>query len=40
MSQAEFSHYLNLEETSIKRWETYFVQDIEQDKQMRFKLSS
>src|SRR3989344_1030621 len=28
MSQTEFANYLNVGEASIKRWETYYVQDI------------
>lgn len=37
MSQAEFAIYLNVGEASIKRWETYFIQDVSQDEHMRLK---
>lgn len=37
MSQAHFAHYLNVGEASIKRWETYFVQDASQDEHIRLK---
>ncbi|MCB1119533.1 MAG: DUF4065 domain-containing protein [Chlamydiia bacterium] len=37
MSQAAFAAYLNVGEASIKRWETYAVQDPSQDEHMRLK---
>ena len=37
MSQAAFANYLKVGEASIKRWETYFVQDISQDEHIRLK---
>lgn len=37
MSQAAFATYLKVGEASIKRWETYFVQDIGQDEHIRLK---
>lgn len=37
MSQAAFANYLKVGEASIKRWETYFVQDIGQDEHIRLK---
>ena len=37
MSQASFSNYLKIGEASIKRWETYFVQDASQDELIRLK---
>jgi len=37
MSQAEFADYLNVGEASIKRWETYYIQDVGQDEHMRLK---
>ncbi len=37
MSQAAFANYLKVGEASIKRWETYFVQDVVQDDHMRLK---
>ncbi|NGX63984.1 MAG: hypothetical protein KR126chlam6_01407 [Candidatus Anoxychlamydiales bacterium] len=37
MSQAAFANYLKIGEASIKRWETYFVQDISQDEHIRLK---
>jgi len=37
MSQAAFANYLKVGEASIKRWETYYVQDIVQDDHMRLK---
>ena len=35
MSQAAFANYLKIGEASIKRWETYFVQDVGQDDHIR-----
>ncbi|NGX32072.1 MAG: hypothetical protein K1060chlam4_00110 [Candidatus Anoxychlamydiales bacterium] len=37
MSQATFANYLKIGEASIKRWETYFVQDTSQDEHIRLK---
>lgn len=37
MSQAAFANYLKIGEASIKRWETYFVQDTSQDEHIRLK---
>jgi putative zinc finger/helix-turn-helix YgiT family protein len=37
MSQVAFANYLKVGEASIKRWETYFVQDVAQDEHMRLK---
>ncbi len=37
MSQSAFAHYLKVGEASIKRWETYFVQDVVQDDHIRLK---
>ena len=37
MSQAGFARYLNVGEASIKRWETYYVQDASQDEHIRLK---
>ncbi len=37
MSQAAFANYLKVGEASIKRWETYFIQDIGQDEHIRLK---
>ncbi len=37
MSQAEFARYLNVGEASIKRWETYYIQDSSQDDHIRLK---
>lgn len=37
MSQTAFANYLKVGEASIKRWETYFVQDIGQDEHIRLK---
>lgn len=37
MSQAAFARYLKIGEASIKRWETYFIQDESQDDHMRLK---
>lgn len=37
MSQTLFARYLNVGEASVKRWETYFVQDASQDDHIRIK---
>ena len=37
MSQTAFAAYLNVGEASVKRWETYYVQDDGQDEHMRLK---
>lgn len=37
MSQLEFAEYLKVGEASVKRWETYFVQDESQDDHIRLK---
>lgn len=37
MSQAAFACYLKVGEASIKRWETYYVQDVVQDDHIRLK---
>jgi putative zinc finger/helix-turn-helix YgiT family protein len=37
MSQAAFANYLKVGEASVKRWETYFVQDVGQDEHIRLK---
>lgn len=37
MSQIAFANYLNVGEASIKRWETYYVQDLVQDEHIRLK---
>ncbi|MBI5346366.1 MAG: DUF4065 domain-containing protein [Chlamydiae bacterium] len=37
MSQAAFANYLKIGEASIKRWETYFIQDVSQDEHIRLK---
>jgi putative zinc finger/helix-turn-helix YgiT family protein len=37
MSQAAFASYLKVGEASIKRWETYYVQDVVQDDHIRLK---
>jgi hypothetical protein len=37
MSQVAFANYLKVGEASIKRWETYFVQDVVQDDHIRFR---
>ena len=37
MSQIAFANYLTVGEASIKRWETYFVQDPVQDEHIRLK---
>ncbi|HEY4255462.1 MAG TPA: type II TA system antitoxin MqsA family protein [Chlamydiales bacterium] len=37
MSQIAFANYLKVGEASIKRWETYYVQDLVQDDHIRLK---
>jgi putative zinc finger/helix-turn-helix YgiT family protein len=37
MSQAAFANYLKVGEASVKRWETYYVQDVVQDENIRLK---
>ena len=37
MSQSAFARYLSVGEASIKRWETYYVQDASQDELIRLK---
>jgi putative zinc finger/helix-turn-helix YgiT family protein len=37
MSQSAFARYLNVGEASIKRWETYFIQESSQDELVRLK---
>lgn len=37
MSQIQFAEYLNIGEASIKRWETYYIQDESQDDHIRLK---
>ncbi len=37
MSQVAFANYLKVGEASIKRWETYFVQDVVQNDHIRLK---
>ena len=37
MSQAEFARYIGSGEASIKRWETYYIQDESQDQLLRLK---
>jgi putative zinc finger/helix-turn-helix YgiT family protein len=37
MSQSAFANYLKVGEASIKRWETYYVQDVVQDDHIRLK---
>lgn len=37
MSQTAFASYLKVGEASVKRWETYFVQDVVQDENIRLK---
>ena len=39
MSQTAFANYLKVGEESIKRWETYFVQDVVQDDHIRLKCN-
>ena len=40
MSQTEFAAYLKVGEASIKRWETYFVQDESQNDHIRLKCDN
>jgi len=40
MSQSIFARYLNVGEASIKRWETYYVQDASQDELIRLKCDN
>ena len=37
MSQTAFAQYLKVGEASIKRWETYFIQEVGQDEHIRLK---
>ncbi len=37
MSQTAFANYLKVGEASVKRWETYYVQDVGQDEHIRLK---
>lgn len=37
MSQSSLARYLNVGEASIKRWETYYIQDASQDELIRLK---
>ena len=37
MSQTTFANYLKVGEASVKRWETYYVQDVVQDENIRLK---
>ena len=37
MSQSAFADYLNVGEASIKRWETYYIQDASQDELIKLK---
>ena len=37
MSQSAFAAYLKVGEASVKRWETYYVQDVVQDENIRLK---
>lgn len=37
MSQVAFANYLKVGDASIKRWETYYVQDVVQDDHIRLK---
>ncbi len=37
MSQTAFANYLKVGEASVKRWETYYVQDVVQDENIRLK---
>lgn len=37
MSQSAFANYLKVGEASVKRWETYYVQDAVQDEHIRLK---
>jgi DNA-binding XRE family transcriptional regulator/uncharacterized phage-associated protein len=40
MSQSAFARYLSVGEASIKRWETYYVQDTSQDELIRLKCDN
>lgn len=40
MSQTAFARYLNVGEASIKRWETYYIQDPSQDELIRLKCDA
>ncbi len=37
ITQTAFANYLKVGEASIKRWETYFIQDVGQDEHIRLK---
>jgi DNA-binding transcriptional regulator YiaG len=37
MTQSAFASHLNFEETSIKKWETYYVQDASEDARMKLR---
>ena len=37
ISQVAFANYLKVGEASVKRWESYYVQDVAQDEHMRLK---
>ncbi len=39
MSQLEFAKYLKVGEASIKRWETYYIQDASQNEHIRLKTN-
>ncbi len=40
MSQFSFARYLNVGQASVKRWETYFIQDQSQDELIRLKCDA
>jgi len=40
MSQTAFARYLNVGEASVKRWETYYIQDASQDDHIRLKCDT
>jgi putative zinc finger/helix-turn-helix YgiT family protein len=40
MSQKAFAQYLNIGDASIKRWETYYIQDASQDDHIRLKCDT
>lgn len=40
MSQTQFAQYLNVGEASIKRWETYYIQDESQNDHIRLKCDA
>lgn len=40
MSQTAFASYLNVGEASIKRWETYYIQDASQDELIKLKCDA